>query len=506
VAVVQGSLPFVSALKRYEDQGRFGQEYSEQADSCCFIRDSIFIESIMSVQVQKLKRKWLAPLIFFQLYLSATVFLFFYGPWDWPTSNPLHLFFYLISAQVFIGVGYLLAWRSVWSAHKRTVTASNFSDGRAGINYLKIGLIVTFILLIPTSLSRTGEIIPNIVAGLADPGNVYNQNFARLQNGDPFLWAEYFRILLSPLLVGVYPLAIVFWSHLSKRMKALCVIAIVFHLSLYVATGTNKGLADFVMTLPWMIYLAYSAGLPRRRINRGVLVVGFLVFFIGFLLFFGRGQAQREGGVGELGVFNTGLSLLYADRSNAISLLLGNDFRTIFESLTRYLGQGYYALSMSFGIDHHSTLGFGNSMFLARNADAAFGTTQFTAGSIPAILESQTGWSMLALWDSIYPWLASDVGFIGTLFVFALFSYLFGLSWGKSLITLKPGWIVITYLLFVMFFYIPANNQIFQTGESCCAFIILLITIFLQKLLFVKVNRRIEISLKNTTAELVTNG
>jgi hypothetical protein len=56
----------------------------------------------------------------------------------------------------------------------------------------------------------------------------------------------------------------------------------------------------------------------------------------------------------------------------------------IYESLARYVGQGYYALSMTFDLEHSSTLGFGHSMFLARNADAVFGTDHFTAGSLPA--------------------------------------------------------------------------------------------------------------------------
>lgn len=415
--------------------------------------------------------------------------LFFFGPWNWAISNSGQLLLYLICSQLFIGIGYLLSWNNVRHTYRKVAIGLEARDIGGGFIYLKIALAATFVLLIPTSLSRTGGVLPNIIAGLADPGSVYNQSFERLQNGNPFVWVEYLRMLLSPLLVGVYPLAIVFWSHLSKRMKVLSIIAITFHLGLYVATGTNKGLADFVVTLPWLIYLAYTAGTPRKHISKGILITGFSAFFIGFLLFFGKGQIQRQGGVGELGVFNTGVSLLYADRSNTISLFLGDGLRTIFESLTRYIGQGYYALSMSFSIGHHSTFGFGNSMFLARNADAVFGTTQFTAGSIPAILGDQTGWNMLALWDSIYPWLASDVGFVGALVSLGVFSYLLGLSWGKSITTLAPRWIIMAYLLFILFFYIPANNQIFQTGETCCAFLILLIIILTKKLVFTRVHQ-----------------
>ena len=422
-----------------------------------------------------LRMKWLAPLIFFELYLAATILLFFFGPWDWNVDAPVLLASYLVAAQVFIGSGYLLGWRSIRRIHG--TSAVQAQKVGAGIVYLKRALIVTFVLLIPTSLSRTGGVLPDILAGINDPGTVYNQNLERLEGGNALVVVEYLRMLLSPLIVGVYPLAIVYWSRLSKKVRFFCLAAIMFNLSLYLATGTNKGLADFVITLPWLIFLGISAGILKLRIGRVSLAFTFAVLLIAFMQFFGMGQIQREGGVGELGVFNTGFDLLEANTSNAVSQLLSRDLQIIFESLARYLGQGYYALSMSFDIDHASTLGFGNSMFLARNADAIFGTNDFTSGSIPGLLESKTGWGMFTLWHSIYPWLASDFGFIGALFVLAMLSYLLALSWGRSLVTLAPQWVILSYLLLILFFYIPANNQIFQSGETCIAFLFLLLSV-----------------------------
>lgn len=310
---------------------------------------------------------------------------------------------------------------------------------------------------------------------------MYNQNFERLATGNAFVLAEYLRIILASLLVGVYQLTVVYWSILSGGVRVFFLVAILFNLSLYLATGTNKGLADFVITLPWLIFMGVSAGVLRLRVHRSILLIGLVILFAAFMLFFGMGQLQREGGVGERGVFNTGFDIIASETSNAISTLLLNNLGVIYESLTRYVGQGYYSLSMSFHIDHSSTFDFGNSIFLARNADAIFSSNQFTAASIPGLLEDQTGWGMFTLWHSIYPWLASDFGFAGALFVLALFSYLFALSWGNSLVTLNSQWIILSYL----FYYIPANNQVFQSGETCFAFFLLLGGIFLRNILAV---------------------
>jgi hypothetical protein len=417
------------------------------------------------------RRRWLLPLVFFQVYLTLTVVLFFWGPWPWEPSRPIMLFAYLVLAQVAIALGYLRSWKrvSVMEAVDRAL-----HDARA-VAFIKLAAIVTFLLLVPTSLSRTGDPLPDVAEGIMSAGAVYNANFERLQAGNPYVLVEYLRMLLAPLVVGIVPLAVVYWSRLSGGLKMACFVAIAFHLSLYVATGTNKGIADFAITVPWLIFLGMSIGTLELPVSNRTLAIGWTLLFMAFLVFFGAGQTHREGGVGELGVFNTGFSIIEADRFDSLSVHMSEAQRVIYESLARYLGQGYYALSMSFDIDHSTTWGFGHSMFLARNADALFGTTYFTTGSLPGVLEEETGWGMFRLWHSIYPWLASDFGFAGALVVLAVLAYLFGLSWGRALAGAGHWPVIMCYLLLVLFFYVPANNQIFQMGETCVAFFLVLL-------------------------------
>lgn len=426
-----------------------------------------------------LRRKWLAPLVFFEIYLALTVAMFFFGPWAWEAKNPILLATYLLASQSFIAVGYLFAWRKTRKLYCVEVKPVRYLP--SGVIFLKRALLVTFVLLIPTSLSRTGALLPNIVDGLTDAGASYTGNFERLEQGNAFILIEYLRIIVSPFLVAVFPLTVVYWSHLPIQTRILALTAIFFNLSLYISTGTNKGIADVIVTLPLLIFLGVSAGALKLRVSKRFLIVVFVVVIFAFLQFFGMGQTQRGGDVGEFGIFNSGLGLLHADKNHPVSMLLTDSQRIIFESLARYIGQGYYALSISFNIEHSSTFGFGHSMFLARNADAIFHTTSFTLGSFPGLLERQSGWGMFTLWHSIYPWLASDFGFIGALFVVGFLSYLLGLSWGRSLLTLDPRSIALSYLLLILLFYIPANNQIFQSGETCIAFFILLIGLMLRK-------------------------
>lgn len=417
--------------------------------------------------------RWLSPLVFFQVYLAITVILFYFGPWPWPwkAGNEVIIFFYLVAAQLAIAIGYLLAWALL----PLGLVGSDSNGGgiTSAERFLKIALIVNYAIMIPTSLSRTGGWFPDVLAGLGNPGVAYNENYQRLLDGNPFVLVEYVRMLLSPLIVGVFPVLVVFWNRLPRLIRYQAVLIVVFHLAIFVATGTNKGLADFVIVFPWLLYLAKSAGLSSFRFSWKYLFL-FVVLFLAFLLFFGSGQAQRKGGEGTLGVFNTGNGLIYADKDHPVSALLPERGQLVFESISRYVGQGYYALSLAFDVDHQWTFGFGSSMFLARNADALFGTDRFTAHSVPGQLEATTGWGMYSLWHSIYPWMASDVGFFGALLVMGGLSFLFGVCWGRALVCPEPTTIIIVYLLFIMFYYIPANNQVFQMGETFFAFFLCL--------------------------------
>src|SRR4029077_7173796 len=80
------------------------------------------------------------------------------------------------------------------------------------------------------------------------------------------------------------------------------------------------------------------------------------------------------------------------------------------------------------------------------------------------------GWDAQGLWSSIYPWIASDVSFPGTLVVVFLVGRLFALSWLDTLRGGNPFAVVMFSMFVIMLFYFPANNQMLQTGEALTAF------------------------------------
>jgi len=415
---------------------------------------------------------WKRPLWFFQAYLAFSVWLFFYGPWPWEVDNPGLLAGYLIAAQLAVLLGYLAAGPLV---RQLPAGMPSFEQRlQSGLRFTQWAIAISWAMAIPSSLARTGAWLPDVLGGLGNAGLAYNENVERLLTNNAYVAFEYLRMLVSPWLLGVLPLTAFYWTRLSPAWRAAGLGSIAFTLAIYMSIGVNKGIADLVVTLPWLLLLANQAGLLTVRRLGLKLGLSSLAMLALFFAFFSAGQQSREGSGTEYGSFFTGGEVLLADSKHFISAWLPDGLRLIFEAVSRYVVQGYYALSLALQTDTPSTWGFGHSMFLARNADVIAGGSFFVEQSIPGVLEREHGWPMFLLWHSIYPWLASDLGFVGTLFAMLAFGFLLGLAWGRAMLLAAPHWLVLAYLLLILFYYVPANNQIFQSGESLVAFAMLL--------------------------------
>ena len=408
------------------------------------------------------KHAWrFVPLIFFQLYLNLSVLTFAYGPWPWPIDNPVELYSYLIAAHVALAAGYFLAASKSW-------TLARPQWGSISTLFI-VAVAFSLALALPTSFARTGSFIPDLGGGLEDPGDAYGRAVFRGQSGGEHVIFEYFRIGFAPLLALTLPLLVVYWSELSAWKRVLGSIASLWIVGLYLATGTNKGVADFVLILPWLFILRqFASGNFRLPIWRFTIAV--LVSVMVMLTFFAYGQLTREGGAAIASAFGPPL-FLNADADHWFTSHLPDEVRIAVESLLRYLNAGYYALSRCLNFDWDSTFGVGNSMFLSRNIDALFDVHITMSTTYPAKLEQAEGWGVFQLWHSIYPWLASDFGFLGTLVVVMGIGWLSAATWMSAVQTRHPAAISLFSYLCIALYYFPANNQLMQSGESCIGFL-----------------------------------
>jgi hypothetical protein len=394
-----------------------------------------------------------------QGYLLLTELCFFFGPWPWIFYDTGRITLFLGGVHLAIFVSYRIARTRLRRMARAGVA---FTHTIPNATLIKWVVVTALVLALPTSLSRTGSLVPNVAQGVSDLGSAYNDNFSRVSSGNPFAFVEYIRIILSPLLIGLVGVVGFFWKLMTPGYKVMAVAAVATQVAIYIAIGTNKGVADLAIMLPLFISMAKAIEDPAHRIvsNKFALIgIGAVILF---LIFFGQTQELRAGGVGSSGVFNTGTMILQADRSRVLS----TQWDIIYQSITRYLTQGYQPLLYALDIDYPSTYGFGNSMFLTDNADRLFSTDFFERSNLPAIIEQKFGWSRFYLWHTAYTWFMSDFGPIGTVVLIGLFAYAIFTTLVRLMADPNVVSLVLFQQLLTLFIYLPANNQIFQNGEG----------------------------------------
>jgi hypothetical protein len=94
----------------------------------------------------------------------------------------------------------------------------------------------------------------------------------------------------------------------------------------------------------------------------------------------------------------------------------------------------------------------------------------------PFRTEVATGWPAGMYWATAFPWFASDLTFPGTIIFMFIIGFIFARTWIRA-ISQKD---ILAYALlgqiFIMMFYLPANNQVFMQRQG---FLIILSIIIL---------------------------
>jgi hypothetical protein len=439
------------------------------------------------------------PIALVMVYLNLTVALFAWGPWRYPIADGLRVYGFLLLAHLALVAGYLTT-----RPDSRTL---NFGD-RAAVGLVKLSLGVTLLLLVPTSFLDTGSVIPNVIAGLTDPGAAYARSLEWRNARTLLTSVAYVRILAGPLLFLLFPLLIVYWSLLSIRVRALGVLALAVIAAIYIAMGVNKGIADLLGLFPALALAAYFArklnltrgGWMRVGVAWGIAVLLFLRFFAGT-------QMTRTGSASEYGylpagvaqttrpqpsetstpspitasptasptpsaipTFRGGVAGIPVDYDHPLVRSIGSGpLRTGIVGLSFYVTHGYYALYLSLDKPFVPMFGVGNSIFFTQQAVRITGNEEIGKLSYPKRIE-EDGWDALGLWSSIYPWIASDVSFPGTILVVFLIGRLFALAWFDALSGRNPFAYGMLAQFVIMLLYFPANNQTLQFGEGFMAF------------------------------------
>jgi hypothetical protein len=237
--------------------------------------------------------------------------------------------------------------------------------------------------------------------------------------------------------------------------------------------GTNLGLVYVLLLYPWLVaarkFAGYSKSRWHRKFASAIVAATLLVLFF---VFFTTTQISRQGR-SVTGQYSRAGNVWADDDNFMVRNLNGTAKRGVL-ALAGYLTHGYYGLYLALDKPFVFTYGVGNSFFLTRQAVRLTGVTSLAQAPYPMRIE-ENGWDAFGLWSTIYPWIASDVSFPGTLIVVFLVGRLFALSWLDTLEGENPFAVAMFAQFVIMLFYFNANNQCLMGGEGFSAFTVLLI-------------------------------
>ena len=439
------------------------------------------------------------PLLVAGGFFFVTIFLFAFGPLNWNPKSPGKIFTFLLCCFAALAVGYVLA-----------VKLTKTPQRRLGLNaerYLLLGILVALALYIPTVYVSTGKWYPDVYTGIFNTGKAYR--VAKYYSNYAPKSLFYIRMLLAPLFSVVMPITLFYRSRLSRKTFALGILVIVLNVSLSIAQGVSKQVADIAMQTVLMLCILMFADNTGKGGWKYKLKMGVLILLVCGLFFAYYSNAMKNRVSADIAIGNASLSdastqeeldelqqVLDGQAVDQSALdsavesystfsvgqvkedsvwkkIIPARLQPMAQYLTSYFCHGYYGLSLAMEEDFTSTYGLGFSDFFRHNILRFFGGAeaeqQIYQRTYMAKIERQ-GWMTGSVWSSFFIYPASDLSFPGTVLLVLVIGFLFGLSWKDAICMYNPFALVVFMNLCTMVFYFSANNQIFQTGEPALSF------------------------------------
>lgn len=385
------------------------------------------------------KIKWL-PIVLVLAFLIFSEALFWLGPIQYDVTNNLGLFCYLALLNIALFKGY-----------SRGVTHYKSRSLSLGIGVINLIIIVGFFSCI-YSLIYTFDVrglsvnINTIATALLDSGSAYHTD-AIYEQSTTFL------TITGPFEAAIIPLGVANWKKISRIVRVIVVLSILFIVVRWLGIGTRKGIFDAFIVLGITV-LAYKNVNVFEPSNRKRILLYSIVFGVIFLSYFVISNLSRSGLSAEEIQF---VSISSEVRSGYDTLPIWLLYAL--DSITSYLTQGYYALAKSLEMGILPLSPGGSNWFLinflkGHGSDPTVGTYMYQL--------EQFGIDMRINWHTAYVWLANDMTFIGVPFFIYLIGYMFARTWCECVYDKNDISYIMLSFFTISIVYLFANNQLFS--------------------------------------------
>lgn len=430
--------------------------------------DQRSINSIVIGNKHNSSRALWYPILAAEAYLFLTFILFLTGPLvvEAEKLSSLIAFVTVANAALYLGYRYRIKKIRSFSSYSHLVGNLDKSMKR-----LLILSIVYFIAYGISLLIEYGGVNFDIIwQSVKNPGFAYYSKFdvyERQISANSRNVVIQFLVLTNVLYSFLVPFSIILWNKLKIFTKLLVGIAIFFYSLYFLYIGTLKGLGDLciigIASFLAKMYGSWNKELPvaavpsynRRKISLLIFII--LGIFSAYTAF---NQYSR--------LTSLGISDRYRQFSDTSILrrIIGRDAALGVYMQIGYVSNGYCGLSHSLQTPFVWTYGVGNSLALTSYLTQYLNIPDLYEKTYLARTEDRTGWPGKMYWSTIYPWLASDITYPGTILIMFFLGYFFAKVWVEGAFERDPISLILFTQIVLLIAFIPANNQLLNGRAS----------------------------------------
>jgi len=318
-------------------------------------------------------------------------------------------------------------------------------------------LISTFTII---TFSYLGDMISSGVAQMSiSMGDNYANMLENEMNFNSF-WGQLYT-LLSPFRVLLVTYCIVFFKSLTKFNFILLIGLLFSYLMLTISRGQFVGIGNVAVFISIPLLFKNWVEGNIGRFKKQILIIG-VVFIALFII----NQFARSESLGS------DFASSY-DNESVFFQIFGPKVGAGIIRLLSYFSHGYKGLNYSLQLPFEWTDGYGGSRALGGYMNQYFGLPTYFEATYPMRVLNAFGYDCQTSWPTAFAWWASDFSFPGVVVFMYFIGKLFCLVFRDACYYLDIVAISFLCELSILVFFMPMNNQAFQTRES------LLITVFL---------------------------
>lgn len=427
------------------------------------------------------KKIYMRPIRIIMSYLVITLILYAFGPFKWVTYHPVLFWGLNIAFLVSLWLGWTTSLRTKSKICERTW--DDFDEQRIA-RHLKPFIWINIIFELLNAMRRfrfvsfdIAGLFNNMFSGLGNFGLAYSKYQTGIDEitGSNLVGGSaltLFSLAFSFFSLNIVILCGALFKQYKLFYKILIIFMYVFIALEYVATGTNIGAFRIVLAVIVIIAINFARSQKKlktfesKKRKRAFIIITIIGVITVLSLF--NEIMQSRGGIllWQSSQYNVGGIGL--DRESFVFRIIPSGLYMLIVSLSSYLSQGYYGMSLSLNISWEPGFGLGHTkalqqLFSNMLKPVYHNTYQYRLNGY--------GWDENVQWHTLYSWFANDFTYFGVILVVFLIGYVFCKAYSDSLVYNSPYAKLVTYYYVLMCIFIPCNNQVFQSTYVLFGFI-----------------------------------